>query len=234
MLSIEKISASYDEVQALWDVSLTIETGEIVSLVGSNGAGKTTLLKNISGLLHPGAGSITFEGRDIHRTAPHEIVEMGIAHIPEGRRLWANMTVWENLEMGAYLQRAREGKTETMNGVLRLFPRLQERLNQSAGTLSGGEQQMLAIARGLLSRPKLLLLDEPSLGLAPVLVTEVFRIVQEINRDGVTILLVEQNTQNALSIASRGYVLETGRIIMSGTGQYLLNNPHVMQAYLGL
>ncbi len=234
MLTLDKINVSYGEVQALWDVSLHIEQGEIVALVGSNGAGKTTTLKTISGLIHPWSGSIAVEGRPIHHASAHEIVEMGIAQIPEGRRLWANMTVRENLEMGAYPQRARGAKAQTMSEVLNLFPRLAERTNQLAGTLSGGEQQMLAIARGLLTKPKLLMLDEPSLGLAPVLVSEVFRVVQDINRDGVTILLVEQNTQHALAIATRGYVLETGRVVMSGSGQELLASPKVREAYLGL
>ncbi|MBI1800802.1 MAG: ABC transporter ATP-binding protein [Chloroflexi bacterium] len=234
MLTLDNVSVSYGEVQALWDVSLDIHQGEIVALVGSNGAGKSTTLKTISGLMHPRGGAIVFEGRPIQHAGAHEIVDMGIAHIPEGRRLWANMTVRENLEMGAYARRARKAVAQTMADALRLFPRLAERSNQLAGTLSGGEQQMLAIARGLLSRPKLLMLDEPSLGLAPVLVSEVFRIVQDINREGVTILLVEQNTQHALAIASRAYVLETGRVVMSGSGAELLNNPQVREAYLGL
>lgn len=234
MLTLDNINVAYGEVQALWDVSLQVKQGEIVALVGSNGAGKTTTLKTISGLLHPSVGNITFEHKPIQRAAPHEIVALGIAHIPEGRRLWANMSVRENLEMGAYPQRARAVRTQTMADVLKLFPRLAERSHQLAGTLSGGEQQMLAIARGLLSKPKLLMLDEPSLGLAPVLVKEVFNIVQQINQEGVTIMLVEQNTQNALAIATRGYVLETGRVVLSGSGQELLNNPQVREAYLGL
>jgi len=234
MLSLDNINVSYGEVQALWDVSLEVAQGEIVALVGSNGAGKTTTLKTVSGLLHPWSGSITFEGKAIQRAAPYEVVNLGIAHIPEGRRLWANMSVRENLEMGAYPARARRLRGQTTGEVLKLFPRLAERGSQLAGTLSGGEQQMLAIARALLSKPKLLMLDEPSLGLAPVLVKEVFKVVQQINREGVTVLLVEQNTQNALAIAARGYVLETGRVVMAGSGQELLNNARVKEAYLGL
>jgi branched-chain amino acid transport system ATP-binding protein len=234
VLTLNAISVSYGEVQALWDVSLEIQQGEIVALVGSNGAGKTTALKTISGLLHPSSGSIHFEGKPIERAPAHEIVALGIAHIPEGRRLWANMTVRENLEMGAYPQRARAVRAQTTAEVLQLFPRLAERPHQLAGTLSGGEQQMLAIARGLLSRPKLLMLDEPSLGLAPVLVKEVFSVIQRINQEGVTIMLVEQNTHFALSIAARAYVLETGRAVMSGSGADLLNDARVKEAYLGL
>jgi branched-chain amino acid transport system ATP-binding protein len=234
MLTIENVNVSYGEVQALWDVSLEIQQGEIVALIGSNGAGKTTTLKTVSGLMHPWAGRISFEGKPIQRVAPHEVVELGIAHIPEGRRLWANMSVRENLEMGAYPARARKVRAQTTGDVLKLFPRLAERSHQMAGTLSGGEQQMLAIARGLLSKPKLLMLDEPSLGLAPVLVKDVFNVVQEINREGVTVLLVEQNTQHALAIANRGYVLETGRVVMNGSGHELLNNAKVKEAYLGL
>jgi branched-chain amino acid transport system ATP-binding protein len=234
MLTLDAVSVSYGEVQALWDVSLDVQQGEIIALVGSNGAGKTTTLKTISGLLHPSSGSIQFEGKPIERAPAHEIVALGIAHIPEGRRLWANMTVRENLEMGAYTQRARAARAQTTGEVLRMFPLLAERPQQLAGTLSGGEQQMLAIARGLLSRPKLLMLDEPSLGLAPVLVKEVFSAVQRINQEGVTILLVEQNTHVALSIAARAYVLETGRVAMSGSGAALLNDARVKEAYLGL
>ena len=234
MLTLDMVNAAYGEVQALWDVSLEVGQGEIVALVGSNGAGKTTTLKTISGLLHPSPGRIVFEGKRIDRSAPHEIVELGIAHIPEGRHLWSNMSVRENLEMGAYPARARKSRAQTTQDVLKLFPRLAERGHQLAGTLSGGEQQMLAIARALLSRPKLLMLDEPSLGLAPVLVKDVFKVVQEINREGVTVVLVEQNTQNALAIANRGYVLETGRVVMTGAGHELLNNARVKEAYLGL
>lgn len=234
MLTINSISVSYGEVQALWDVSLEVKEGEIVALVGSNGAGKTTTLKTISCLLHPASGSITFEGKPIHHASPHEVVALGVAHVPEGRRLWANMSVRENLEMGAYAQHARASKKEMMEKMYALFPRLAERTNQQAGTLSGGEQQMLAIARGLISKPKLLMLDEPSLGLSPLLVKEVLNVVQQLNQQGITVLLVEQNTQHALAIASRGYVLETGHVVISGSGQELLNNEKVREAYLGL
>ena len=234
MLIIDSISVSYGEVQALWDVSLEVNQGEIVALVGSNGAGKTTTLKTISALLRPSKGTILFEGKSIHNVPAHDVVELGIAHVPEGRRLWANMSVRENLEMGAYAKHARASKKEMMEKMYALFPRLAERTNQMAGTLSGGEQQMLAIARGLLSKPKLLMLDEPSLGLSPLLVKEVLNVVQQLNRDGITVLLVEQNTQHALAIATRGYVLETGHVVMNGSGQELLNNEKVREAYLGL
>lgn len=234
MLTLDKISVSYGAVQALWDASLEIKQGEIVALVGSNGAGKTTTIKTISGLLQPWTGTVVFEGKRIERAAAHEIVELGIAHVPEGRRLWANMSVRENLELGAYTGRARATKAQMIEEMFKLFPRLAERAKQLAGTLSGGEQQMLAIARGLISKPKLLMLDEPSLGLAPVLVKEVFSVVQRLNQDGMTVLLVEQNTQNALAIAHRGYVLETGRVVMTGSGQELLGDARVREAYLGL
>ena len=234
MLTLEKISVSYGEVQALWDVSLEIKQGEIVALVGSNGAGKTTTIKTVSGLMQPWAGSIVFDGKRIERAAAHEIVELGLAHVPEGRRLWANMSVRENMEMGAYVGRARATKAQLIDEMFKLFPRLSERAKQLAGTLSGGEQQMLAIARGLISKPKLLMLDEPSLGLAPFLVKEVFNVVQRLNQEGMTVLLVEHNTQNALAIAHRGYVLETGRVVMTGSGEELLGDARVREAYLGL
>ena len=233
MLKIEHIDVFYDEIQALWDVSLEVNAGEIVCLVGANGAGKTTTLRTISGLLHPRRGSITFEGSPIDRLAPHEIVARGVVMIPEGRQLWPGMSVRENLELGAFLPEARRKKAETLEVVYQLFPVLKEREKQKAGTLSGGEQQMLAVGRGLLSQPRLLMLDEPSLGLAPKLVAEIFRVVQEIRNRQVTILLVEQNTAHALAIADRAYVLETGRVVMSGTGQELLGNEHVRAAYIG-
>jgi len=233
MLQVNQINVFYGEAQALWDVSFTVNQGEIVTLVGSNGAGKSTTLKAISGLVPPASGEIRLDGTRLDRMPAYHIVEMGIAQIPEGRRLWPGLTVLENLELGAYTKAARAVRHETMDWVFQLFPRLKERRSQSAGTLSGGEQQMLAIGRGLLSRPRLLMLDEPSLGLAPLLVQEVFDTIQEINRQGVTILLVEQNVNHALAICSRGYVLETGRIVLSGTGQELLANEHVKTAYLG-
>lgn len=233
MLEVNQINVFYGQAQALWDVSFQVQAGEIVTLVGSNGAGKSTTLKAISGLLSPASGQILFAGQRIDRLPPHQIVDLGIAQIPEARRLWPGLTVRENLELGAYVQRARPGLKQRLKEVYALFPRLEERQSQLAGTLSGGEQQMLAIARGLLSQPKLLMLDEPSLGLAPVLVEEVFRVIQEINKQGVTILLVEQNVYHALELASRGYVLETGRVILTGTGRDLLHNQHVKTAYLG-
>lgn len=234
MLRVENINVFYGEVQALWDVSFEVNQGEIVTLVGSNGAGKTTSLKTISGLLTPRGGSIQFEGARLDQVAAHRVVDLGIAHIPEGRRLWTGLNVMETLELGAYIQRAKSEKKATLEWVFQMFPRLAERKAQSAETLSGGEQQMLAIARGLLSKPKLLMLDEPSLGLAPVLVEQVFEVIQEINKRGVTILLVEQNVNHALAIANRAYVLETGRVIKSGKSDELLNDAQVKNAYLGL
>ena len=233
MLKVEHIDVYYDEVQALWDVSLEVNEGEIVCLVGANGAGKTTTLRTIAGLLHPTRGSITFQGEAIDHLTPHEVVTRGVVMIPEGRQLWPGMTVRENLELGAYLPEARRKRSGTLEVVYQLFPILKEREKQTAGTLSGGEQQMLAVGRGLLSQPRLLMLDEPSLGLAPKLVSEIFRVVQEIRDRHVTILLVEQNTGHALSIADRAYVLETGRVVMSGSGRELLGNEHVRAAYIG-
>jgi branched-chain amino acid transport system ATP-binding protein len=233
MLEVEKIDVFYGDAQALWDISFKVNNAEIVTLVGSNGSGKSTSLKAISGLVPPSSGQIRLEGTRIDRVPAHRIVEMGIAQIPEGRRLWPGLSVLENLELGAYTKGARAVREETMAYVFKLFPRLHERRMQLAGTLSGGEQQMLAIGRGLLSKPKLLVLDEPSLGLAPFLVDEVFENIQKINREGVTILLVEQNVNYALAISNRGYVLETGRIVLSGTGKELLADEHVKTAYLG-
>lgn len=234
MLEVENINVFYGDAQALWDVSFTVNQGEIVTLVGSNGAGKSTTLKAISGLVPPLTGEIRFERTCIDRVPAYRIVEMGIAHIPEGRRLWPGLTVGENLELGAYIKAVRSLREETLEWVFKLFPRLKERLNQLAGTLSGGEQQMLAIGRGLLSKPKLLILDEPSLGLAPLLVDEVLETIQKINGKGVTILLIEQNVNRALTISTRCYVLELGRIVLSGSGQDLLTDERVKTAYLGL
>ena len=233
LLSVQSVDVFYGEVQALWDISFEVEQGEICTLIGSNGAGKTTSIKTISGLLQPADGAITFAGDRIERVPAHRIVERGIAQVPEGRRLWPEMTVEENLLLGAYTKEARARRADTLRKVYDLFPRLDERRNQAAGTLSGGEQQMCAIGRGLMSLPKLMMLDEPSLGLAPLLVAEVFRIVREINQIGVTVLLVEQNVRHTLELASRAYVLESGRIALSGTGKALLNNPQVQAAYLG-
>ncbi|BCJ86020.1 ABC transporter ATP-binding protein [Effusibacillus dendaii] len=234
LLQVEHLDVFYGDVQAIWDMSFHVNQGEIVTLVGANGAGKTTLLKTLSGLLQPRGGTITFDGVVTSSKKPHDIVAEGIVHIPEGRQLWSNMSVIENLELGAYGKEARKHSKETLDWVMQLFPRLQERRHQKAGTMSGGEQQMCAIGRGLMSRPKLLMLDEPSLGLAPKLVGEVFEIIQQIAKQGVTILLVEQNIHHALQISDRGYVLETGRIILDGTGKELLANEHVKEAYLGI
>ncbi len=234
MLDVETINVYYGDAQALWDVTFNVNRREIVLLVGSNGAGKSTTLKAISGLVPPASGEIRFEGTRIDRVQAYRIVEMGIAHIPEGRRLWPGLSVRENLELGAYIKTARSIRMATTEWVLNLFPRLKERMNQSAGTLSGGEQQMLAIGRGLLSKPKLLILDEPSLGLAPLLVGEVLETIQKINHEGVTILLIEQNVNRALAISTRSYVLELGRIVLAGTGKDLLADERVKAAYLGL
>lgn len=232
MLDIKDTSVFYGAIQALDNVTINVQSGEIVAIIGSNGAGKSTLLRTISGLLRPRQGSIQFKGRELTTVPPHEIVKLGISHSPEGRRIFTNMTVLENLQLGAFIRKD-ENISSDMEGVLKRFPRLRERLKQNAGTLSGGEQQMLAIGRALMSRPELLLLDEPSLGLAPNLVTEIFEIVLELNREGRTILIVEQNANRALEIANRAYVLETGTIVLSDTGKALLANPKVKEAYLG-
>lgn len=234
MLKLEGIDVGYGDVQVLWDVSLEVREGELVALLGANGAGKTTTLNAISGLLHPRKGTIAFLGRDLARAPAYLRAELGIAHVPEGRRLFPEMTVRENLEMGALHGEARRRRRQTMEEVFSIFPRLRERQHQLAGSLSGGEQQMLAIGRGLMSRPKLLLLDEPSLGLAPMLVAQVFQVVRELHSRGMTILLVEQNVRHALEVCSRAYVLENGRIVLQGTGAELLANPHVREAYLGI
>ena len=233
MLQVEQLDVYYDAVHALKGVTLRAEQGEVVTLIGANGAGKTTLLRSISGLIPPRSGKVMFEGRDITRTAPHEIVGLGISQAPEGRMVFANLTVEDNLDLGAYRRRDRAAIKQDREGVYRLFPRLLERRKQISGTLSGGEQQMLAIGRALMSRPRLLLLDEPSLGLAPLLVREIFRTILEINRGGVTVLLVEQNAHMALSIAGRGYVLETGRVQLEDAASRLLQNEDVKKAYLG-
>ena len=234
LLSVDSIVAAYGEVRALWGVSLVVDKGEIVTLLGANGAGKTTTMRVLSGLLRPRSGTVTFDGLAVHRLPPPRIVQAGLVQIPEGRRLWPRMTVLENLELGAYAPHLRRRRLEGLEWVFSLFPRLAERRIQLAGTLSGGEQQMLAIGRGLMSRPRLLMLDEPSLGLAPILVREVFRIIEEINARGVTVLLVEQNVRQALEVAHRGYVLETGRIVQSGAAAELLEDPRIKRAYLGL
>jgi len=234
LLTVDKINVLYGDAQALWDVSFKVDKGEIVTIVGSNGAGKTTTIRAISGLLHPKSGAINFLGGRIDNLLPHRIVDLGAAQIPEGRRLFPYMTVLENLEMGAYTHRARQKVGDTLEWVFQLFPILKERKNQRAGTLSGGEQQMVALGRGLMSRPRLLMLDEPSLGLAPKLVLTVFETVKKINDEGVTVLLVEQNVRYALELADRGYILETGRIVLEGEGKKLIDIDHVKKTYLGL
>ena len=234
MLDLEKIDVFYGEVQVLRQVSLGIEEGQVVSLLGSNGAGKTTTVNSISGVLPVAGGSIKFMNEDITNIEPHVRVEKGLIQIPEGRRIFPTLSVKENLEMGSFLKRPKALRKESMELVMTLFPILRERTDQAAGTLSGGEQQMLAIARGLMSKPKLLILDEPSLGLAPLLVEEIFNVVQRIRSEGVTILLVEQNVPQALSISDHAYVLEEGRVGLSGTGKELLSNPHIKKLYLGL
>lgn len=233
MLSIKNIDVFYGNIQALRGVSLEVSKGEIVSLIGANGAGKSTTLKSISGLVHPKNGAIEFEGTDISKQPAQSIVKMRISQVPEGRRVFALMTVQENLELGAYLRKDKEGIGNSFERVFERFPILKERRFQKAGTLSGGEQQMLAMGRALMSQPKLLLLDEPSMGLAPLLVQEIFNIIKEINEAGTTILLVEQNANMALSIANKAYVLETGRIVLSGTAKELQESPEVRKAYLG-
>ncbi|MBI5166753.1 MAG: ABC transporter ATP-binding protein [candidate division NC10 bacterium] len=234
MLKLTTIEVCYGDVQALWGVSLEVHKGEVVALVGANGAGKTTTLKTISGLLRPSSGKVEFLGKRIDTIPPYQLADLGIAHVPEGRRLFPLMTVRENLEMGSFPPDAREKREESLEWVFQVFPILKERHKQLAETLSGGEQQMLAIGRGLMARPKLLLLDEPSLGLAPILVKEIFETIKAISREGVTLLLVEQNVQQALGLANRAYVLENGRIVLEGAGKELLENDHVKRAYLGL
>ncbi len=233
MLSIEKLQVSYGKIQALWDATIEVPDGEIVALIGANGAGKTTLLKTVSGLLRKQSGSILYDGRHIDAASPPEIVKQGVVHVPEGRKLFPEMTVMDNLLMGAYtIPRAK--RPQKVEEIFCIFPILKERMGQIAGTLSGGEQQMVAIGRGLMAEPKLLMLDEPSLGLAPRFVEEVFRVITEINRLGVTVLLVEQNTHHALTLAHRGFVMESGRIVLSGSGSELLADDNVRKAYLGL
>jgi len=233
LLQVERLDVYYGAVHALKGVTLCAEAGEIVTLIGANGAGKTTLLRSISGVIPSRSGRVTFEGRDITRLPAHDIVGLGISQAPEGRMVFANLSVEDNLELGAYRRKDRPGISKDREEVFHLFPRLRERRRQSAGTLSGGEQQMLAIGRALMSRPRLLLLDEPSLGLAPLLVREIFRTVREINQRGVTVLLVEQNAHMALSIAGRGYVLETGQVRLEDRAERLLQNDEVRRAYLG-
>ena len=233
MLKVENINVYYGAIHALKGISVDVKEGEIVTLIGANGAGKSTILRTISGLLRTKTGNILFEGNSVASMAPEEIVKKGISQVPEGRRIFANMTVEENLELGAYIRSDKPGIRKDIDKVFERFPRLGERRKQIAGTLSGGEQQMLAIGRGLMSQPRLLLLDEPSMGLAPLLVKEIFSIIKEINASGTTILLVEQNANMALSIAHQAYVLETGRITLSGSAKELMESEEVRKAYLG-
>ncbi len=234
MLAIDKLSFAYGDLQVLWDVDLRVNDGEIVTVVGANGAGKSTVLKNVSRLVKPSSGAIHLDGVDLSRLAPHQVVELGVVQVPEGRRIFPEMTVVENLRMGSFARRTRADRARNTERVFTLFPRLRERAGQLGGTMSGGEQQMLAIARGLMANPKVLLLDEPSLGLSPLLVKSIFEVIKEINRQGTTILLVEQNVYQSLRISHRGYVLETGRVVLSGTGQQLLDDEHVKKAFLGM
>jgi branched-chain amino acid transport system ATP-binding protein len=233
VLRIQGLNFAYGDLQVLWDVDLEVKTGEIVTVVGANGAGKSTTLKNVSRLVRPRSGSITFDGEDLLALESHQVVERGIVQVPEGRRIFPEMTVLENLRMGSYVKSARPDRERNVELGFTLFPRLRERAGQLGGTMSGGEQQMLAIARGLMANPRLMLLDEPSLGLSPLFVKNIFEIIQEINRQGTTILLVEQNVYQSLRIAHRAYVLETGRVVLSGTGAELLGNDHVKKAFLG-
>lgn len=233
MLKVENLSVHYGMIQAVRDVSFEVNEGEVVSLIGANGAGKTTILRTISGLVRPSAGKIKFLGSEVQKTPAQKIVAAGLSQVPEGRHVFPGLTVMENLEMGAFLKTNREENQANLKKVFARFPRLEERKNQDAATLSGGEQQMLAMGRALMSTPKLLLLDEPSMGLAPIFIQEIFDIIQDIQKQGTTVLLIEQNANKALSIANRGYVLETGNIVLSGTGQELLASDEVRKAYLG-
>ena len=234
MLEVQNVDVFYGDVQVLWDVSFNVQKGEIVALIGANGSGKTTSLNTISSILTPRKGAVTYEGQALHTREPHDLVGLGIAHVPEARRLFPEMTVKENLLLGALTPDARKSRPEMLEKVYGIFPRLKEREKQAAGTMSGGEQQMCAIARGLMSKPRLLMLDEPSLGLSPILVSDIFRVITEVHEAGVTVLLVEQNVFKTLAVADRAYVLENGRIVLEGTGKDLLNDEHVKKAYLGV
>ena len=233
-LELAGVDVAYGDLPALTGVDLVVERGETLSVVGANGAGKTTMLRTISGLLRPRRGEVRFEGERIDRLPCHRVVERGVIHVPEGRKVFPSLTVRENLELGSYTRAARARRAESLERVFTLFTRLRERAGQAAGTLSGGEQQMLAIGRALMGLPRLLMLDEPSLGLAPIVVAEIFRTIAEINRAGTTVLLVGQNTRQALVLSRRGYVLENGRVVLVGTGAELLGNEHVRRAYLGM
>ena len=233
MLEVKDLEVNYGVIKAIKGVSFEVNEGEVISLIGANGAGKTTILHAVSGLLNKTAGTVMFEGKDITRIPAHKIVYMGMSHVPEGRRVFAQLTVLENLKLGAYSRKDKNELNETLEKVYKSFPRLEERKNQLAGTLSGGEQQMLAMGRALMSHPKLILMDEPSMGLSPIFVEEIFNIIKEISASGTTVLLVEQNAKKALSIADRAYVLETGNITLSGDAKTLMNDESVKKAYLG-
>lgn len=233
MLEVNDIKVYYGMIQAIKGVSFHVDEGEVIALIGANGAGKTTILHTVSGLLTPKEGTITFEGQDLVKIPGHKIVSMGMAHVPEGRRVFADMSVYENLLLGAYTRKDKAEIAESLAGVYKRFPRLEERKGQRAGTLSGGEQQMLAMGRALMSRPRIILMDEPSMGLSPIFVNEIFDIIREVSESGTTVLLVEQNAKKALSIADRAYVLETGSITMDGKAEDLLNDEAVQKAYLG-
>ena len=234
LLQLNGVSIFYDRIQAAWDVTFSVREGSVTALLGSNGAGKSAIMKAITGILPVGKGTIMFEGLDMESISPHRRVELGISLVPEGRKVFPELSVQENLELGAYCSRARRTLKATLKEILEIFPVLAERRRQMAGSLSGGEQQMLAIGRGLMARPRLLMLDEPSLGLAPVMVQRVFEVIERIRAQGVTILLVEQNVRHTLRVAEMAYILETGRVTLQGSGEELLNNPHVKKAYLGL
>lgn len=233
MLEVKDIEVYYGMIQAIKGVSFHVDQGEVIALIGANGAGKTTILHTVSGLLAPKSGSIIFEGQDISKIPGHKIVSMGMAHVPEGRRVFAQLSVLQNLKMGAYTRKDKQEINETLKTVFERFPRLEERQNQLAGTLSGGEQQMLAMGRALMSHPKIILMDEPSMGLSPIFVNEIFDIIKQVSNSGTTVLLVEQNAKKALSIADRAYVLETGNIVLEGKAQDLLNDDSIKKAYLG-
>ena len=233
LLEIKDLEVYYGMIQAIKGVSFQVQEGEVIALIGANGAGKTTILHTITGLLEAKKGSVIFDGKDITKTPAHKIVSMGMAHVPEGRRVFANLSVYQNLKMGAYTRKDKQEIEETLKTVYKRFPRLEERKNQLAGTLSGGEQQMLAMGRALMSHPRIILMDEPSMGLSPIFVNEIFDIIKEVSASGTTVLLVEQNAKKALSISDRGYVLETGKIVLEGKASDLLNNDSVKKAYLG-
>lgn len=233
MLEVKNLEVYYGVIQAIKGISFEVNEGEVIALIGANGAGKTTTLQTITGMLQPKAGEIIFEGKDISKIPGHKIVSMGMAHVPEGRRVFAELSVYENLKLGAYTRKDKKEIEETLARVYKSFPRLEERKNQLAGTLSGGEQQMLAMGRALMSKPKIILMDEPSMGLSPILVEEIFHIIREISASGTTVLLVEQNAKKALAIADRAYVLETGNIVLSGDAKKMMNNDSIKKAYLG-